>query len=233
MSLVKPFAWRNRGLGALAALCLLVGAASAQAEPVTREWRFRAFLGEEPIGHHGFRVLARGQERELVTEAQFDVKLLFINAYRYRHQNRELWDGQCLQSLRSSTNDNGEHYTVAGDRQADHFTVTTPAGTRKLPACVMSFAYWDPQILEQSHLLNTQSGEYVPVRAELEGEEPLEIGGLPTWARRYRLQAGAMQIWLWYSASGEWLALRTLTERGDPLTYRLEAPPTLVGSSTP
>ena len=50
----------------------------------------------------------------LKSEAQFNVKFLFINAYSYSHKSDETWQGDCLQTITSSTDDNGEQYNVSG-----------------------------------------------------------------------------------------------------------------------
>jgi len=83
---------------------------------------------------------------------------------------------------------------------------------------VQTFAYWNPSILEASHLLNPQTGEYVPVKTLLMGREI--VGGQP--ADRYRLIGEGrtpLQIDLWYSPGRDWLALESLTPEGHRLRY--------------
>ena len=57
----------------------------------TRVWDFRALLDDAPIGYHRFTLTRQGEEGELKSEARFDVKVLFINAYRYVHDATERW----------------------------------------------------------------------------------------------------------------------------------------------
>ena len=89
----------------------------------------------------------------------------------------------------------------------------------------MSFAYWNPAILEQSRLLNVQDGRYVDVRINRGGDRGISsrIGNGP----RPSLLASAedLDITLWYSADNyEWLGSRIRDrERGTHCaTQRIE-----------
>ena len=67
---------------------------------------------------------------------------------------------------------------------------------------MLSQAYLDVQVSE-------------PVRDEI------EVRGVTQSAVRYRLEAGDMNIELWYSESHEWLALETDARGGRRLRYVL------------
>ena len=76
----------HRFSGLLAVLLTALPAA-APAEPA--EWRFEVFLNDKPIGYHSFSLDSSGTEQVLTTEASFDVKVLFVTAFRYRHANQQ------------------------------------------------------------------------------------------------------------------------------------------------
>ena len=153
---------------------------------------FTVLLDGRDIGTHSFTLNEAGQ---MVSEAKFDVRLLGIPVYRYRHRATERWRGECLESLVARTDDNGEKSAV--DWRAPG------AG------CELSFAYWNPRILEQKRLLNAQTGELEPVRVT-----PLGEG-------RYRLNGRKLQVDLRYE-QGKWVALDTTVD-GRRLSYRLES----------
>ncbi len=206
----------------LAALGLLSGAllATAPAGAEVRAWNFRVLLDDSEIGYHRFTLRERAGERELASEARFDVKLLFLNAYQYRHQANERWRGDCLTAVESRTDDNGQAYRVAAARSGERFVVETASGRTDLNGCVMTFAYWNPQMLRQRRLLNVQTGEYVDVRVTVLGEETLTIRGTPVAARRYALRGPKLAIDLWYSIDAhDWLALESTTDGGRRLRY--------------
>ncbi|MGQ0510175.1 MAG: DUF6134 family protein [Betaproteobacteria bacterium] len=188
-------------------MSLLLAATQAFAD--ARAWDFRVFLGEREIGRHRFTLSGQGAERELRSEARFDVRILLIPAYRYRHEALERWRGDCLVSLSATTDDNGDPSAVDWRGQAG--------------ACDMSFAYWNPRMLQARRLLNAQTGEVVPVTVTAQGEETVQVRGRPVLAQRHRLHSLAgpkLAIDLWY-AGGEWVALQSTTEGGRVLRYRL------------
>ncbi|HSD71083.1 MAG TPA: DUF6134 family protein, partial [Woeseiaceae bacterium] len=124
-----------------------------------REWNFRVWLGDTPIGHHNFRLVEQDGERTLVTEADFRVRFLFVTAYRYQHFNTETWQGGCLQEIESRTDANGRVLSVVGLRGPEGFELRSPAAAGPVPDCVKTFAYWDTGILDEDKLLNPQTGE--------------------------------------------------------------------------
>jgi len=202
----------------LLAAALAPGVAAASAE---REWRFRVLLDEAEVGTHTFRVLERGGDRRVASDARFTVKFLFFDAYTYAHRARERWQGNCLAQIEARTDDNGDRTAVRGIRRGGHFEVAGDDRTERLPACVMSFAYWNPKMLAQPRLLNAQTGEYTEVKIEPLGEETLEVRGAPLRARRYALEAEDLRIDLWY-AGADWVRLESRVSGGRVLRYLIQ-----------
>lgn len=202
-------------LGALFALCSVTTFANP------RKWEFQVFLDDTAIGHHYFVVNDKGAEREITTEARFDVKVLFINAYRYVHDASERWRGNCLANLNARTDDNGKPSAVLADQQGERVSVVSPRGREALEGCVMSFAYWNPEILRQTRLLNSQTGQYEAVTIAAMGEEKITVRGAPVQAKRYRITGPKNPIDLWYGADNNWLALQSTLDGGRRLRYLL------------
>jgi hypothetical protein len=206
------------------AICLtLLGGFSAQqlaAEP-KQEWQFRVTLDDKDIGYHHFSVKQEGEYQQLESEADFEYKLLFIKLYEYQHNNRELWKDDCLARIESVTNANGKPFSVSGQLEGENFNVNGSKGAASLPACVMTFAYWNPQFLQQAKLLNSQNGDFLSVEVSEAEIDSLTVRGreLPAW--RYRLQAGELDMLLWYSEHDQWLALETVARGGRKLRYEL------------
>lgn len=213
---------RTTWLSVLAALSIL-SAADAAAES-TRSWKFDVSLDGRHIGEHRFTLRQSGELQELRSEARFAVRILFFEAYRYEHDARERWEGDCLQQLDAYTNDNGTRREVRGARSGNDFQVVTVDSTRQLAHCVRSFAYWNPDVLlAADSLLNPQTGEYVSVQVERLGREAFGPEGRP--AERLRLRASDTDaeklrpIELWYTTDKEWLALESVTQDGRLLRY--------------
>jgi hypothetical protein len=188
-------------------------------------WDFRVFLDDKEIGTHRFDLLDKGVgERQLISQARMAVKVLFVTAYTYDHHDVEHWSGDCLSKLASKTDDNGDKYQVDVKREGAATVVQTLEGTRSLGDCVLTFAYWNPAMLKQTRLLNSQDGEHVEVKITDAGADPIVVRGVKTPARRYELRSTnqKLSIDLWYSPNDEWLALESKTERGQKLIYKLK-----------
>lgn len=194
---------------------------SVSIEANTQEWRFHVYLDNKKIGRHDFILQEVDSQKILQSEANFEYRLLFVKLYGYEHQNTETWVGDCLSKIESTTNANGEPFHVRGSLQGDRFVLKGTAGQTDLPACSMSFAYWNPAFLQQKRLINTQNGEVLEVEVSEPERVQLEVRGVLKPALRYQLAAGEMQIELWYSESNEWLALETEARGGRRLRYEL------------
>lgn len=189
-------------------------------------WKFGVLLDDKVIGYHHFRVSQHGDRQLLETEAEFDVKFLFITAFRYRHRNVESWENGCLTSINAFTSSNGKELKVNGRLDADRFELNTMAGPETLPNCVQSFAYWMPGILDADRLLNSQTGEYETVSVAFSGNDAVVVGERSIDALKYTLSTRAGDITLWYSTDDHrWLALEAPAKGGRTLRYEPLAVP--------
>jgi len=184
-------------------------------------WDFDVYLNEKKVGKHLFTISEAGGVKNVQSEANFKVKVFFIPAYRYEHSAEERWTGNCLVDFDASTNANGKRIQVSGEQTGTGFVVESGASPIELPECVMTFAYWHPDFLDQRRLLNPQTGEYVDVRVENIGDEMLEVRGKSVAATRYKLTANEVDLTLWYSPNYEWLALESVAKGGHIIRYEL------------
>lgn len=208
---------------------LVAALAAVPAAPVVaaagdsaRKLNFEVFLDDRAIGYQRFALATTGEGLRIETRAEFAVKLLRITAFEYDHRNTELWRDGCLQAIDARTDSNGKQYAVSGRARGDAFVVGTNGGERRLGGCVASFAYWDSKLLTQRReLLNSQTGEYVPVQIDSLGRDRIRIGEREVTVDRYSLKGKALDITLAYEAgSGEWVALESRLEGGRTLRYR-------------
>ncbi len=125
-----------------------------------------------------------------------------------------------MQSLASRTETNGERKAVNAAVRGDRLRVERPEGRDEHEGCVMSFAYWNPQILKAQRLLNSQTGEFLAVKITAQVEETIEVRGKPLTAQRHRISGPSLQIDLWY-AGGQCIALEAPAQGGRRLRYEL------------
>lgn len=212
---------RRKSLGlVLIGLFAMTLAAPTSAQD-SESWDFTVYLNDREIGTHRFEVTAAGGMTRVQSEASFKYTILLIPAFRYEHRNAEQWAGNCLMRFEAQTNSNGDRIDVSGERTGGSFTVQNGDGPVALPECVMSFAYWNPDFLEQPRLLNPQTGEYVDVTVEEMGDELLEVRGQDVEATRFRLTAYEVDLTLWYSKDDEWLALESIAKGKHVIRYEL------------
>jgi hypothetical protein len=209
-------------------LLATVLALPAGAEPI-KTWPFKVYLDDTEIGHHTFELRRHDMGQEMRTHARFEVKLLRLALYSYRHDNVEHWRDDCLQALEATTDENGQRVTVRARAHGGLLRVQVDERATELSEpCAMSFAYWNPVILRATRLLHPQTGALVDVRITPADTEPVPVGEQTVPGRRYILRGRDLRIDLFYSEQGEWLALYAPIKGGRTLRYRLERLPRCV-----
>ncbi len=188
-----------------------------------KEWAFDVYLDKSKIGQHTFVL----NNQQLTSKANFNVKVLFINAYRYEHQALETWSDDCLTKITAHTVENKITTDVKGEKQASNFVVDDGKTTQSLPTCSMTFAYWNPKILTQKQLLNPQNAEWLDVKITQLPDEKLAVKGQKTNTQHFNLKGSLagknkLNIDLWYDEQKNWVALKSITPEGYVISYTLK-----------
>ncbi|MBA3696572.1 MAG: hypothetical protein H0W85_07410 [Methylotenera sp.] len=199
-----------------------IGLACSMAQ--AKEWVFDVYLDKSKIGQHTFTL---NEANQLSSTAKFNVKILFVNAYQYDHKAVETWKGNCLATLASHTVEDKVTTDVKGKLTAENFIVDNAKNKQSLPACVMTFAYWNPKILEESKLLNPQNAEWLDTKITKVGVETIPVKNKMTEVTHYKLNGSLegkpkLNIDLWYeTTSNDWVALKSITPEGYTINYKL------------
>lgn len=186
------------------------------------EWAFNVYLDKTKIGTHTFKL----DNNTLISRAKFNVKVLFINAYQYDHTSKELWNKDCLAEIEVDTTEDKVNTKVKGKKTSSGFEISDGKSTQTLPACPMTFAYWNPKILTQSKLLNPQNAEYLDTAFDKLENETINVKGKMVETTHYKLKGSLngkskLNIELWYNQKNEWVALKSTTPEGYIITYKL------------
>lgn len=205
---------------------LLLAATTVAGASNNSKWQFKVTLDDKVVGSHTYLVTNNGETTLVESNAELDVKVLFITAFRYRHASDELWSADCLQKIEATTKSNGKNFQVNGLAESDQLRLKTNNGETVLDSCVQTFAYWNPAILDADYLLNPQTGEHVKINVTPLGQEPVRYKGELVEAKKYRLtnnhpdENKRVDISLWYAAdTTQWLALRSVAKGGRILEY--------------
>lgn len=208
----------------LATVCSQAASASSQ------QMNFDVLLDGKEVGFHRFHLEQLDDSRVVRSEAEFRVKVLFLTAFHYQHNNVEIWEDNCLRSIDAETDSNGRQFEVKGTRLEDQFLLQAQGDTRKVEACVATFAYWDRDLLTRERLLNSQTGEYLDVSIVDGGEQVMQIGASNVPVRTVKISAADTAITVAYAAqTGDWVALDSQLKNGRTLSYRRD-PTQLPGS---
>ena len=189
---------------------------------MAQEWAFDVYLDKSKIGKHTFTY----DNNLLTSRAKFNVKVLFINAYKYDHTSKERWQDDCLEGIEVNTIEDKLTTKVNGEKTSVGFEVSDGKSNQTLPACTMTFAYWNPKILSQNKLLNPQNAEYLDTHFEKQADELIMVKGKPTDTTHYKLTGSLkgknkLNIELWYNQNNEWVALKSTTPEGYNIIYKL------------
>ena len=210
-------------LAALASALTATHADTTAQPDQPRRWDFTVLLDGEPIGMHRFSLQPEAQGAlAVVSQAEFQVRLLGVPVYRYRHRAVERWQGGCLQSLEADTDDDGERSHVElGADAAGRLQLRTAQSTTEPSGCLSSFAYWNPALHRQARLLNAQTGRIEPVQWTRIEAGTLDVDGGVQPAVRWRLSGTERPLDVWWTDDGRWVGLDATVRGGRRLSYRL------------
>ena len=229
----RHFLTRAAGVAGAAFLApTLIGAPQAHAAgiPPARRMPFSVRRGDDFIGNHVVTFSQSGNRVEVLVTAAFEVKVAFVTAWRYEHQNREVWEDGRLISVDSTTNDDGTDLSVTARATATGLDVQGREGRFTAPADTLSTSWWNAGVVGRNQVLDTQNGIMRSYSVSPGSWESVTAGGRPVQARPYVL-SGDFNLTIWFSDQDQWVKMR-FDARGEQVDYRLQAEgAVLVGAS--
>ncbi|MFP4269107.1 MAG: DUF6134 family protein [Alphaproteobacteria bacterium] len=211
---------RRFALTGTAAGGALVMARPALADRADGRLLFDVYREGDRIGTHELRLRQEGDRIEADITIDLAVKFTVVTAYRYRHRNREVYEGEQLVSMSSRTNNNGEKLSVDVRREGDELVVDGKAGRQRVAGDLIPTTYWQPRSVERNRWIDSQNGRVVESEVTHVGTERIRYEGGEARADRYRL-SGDLDCELWYGDEG-WAKL-TFEVQGSRISYRRRA----------
>jgi hypothetical protein len=191
-------------------------------EPTVDGIRFLVFRNGSEIGSHVLRFERDGERTVVTIEIELVVRLAFIPLYRYRHRNREVWDGDRLVAIDTETDDDGVRHRVRGEADGRDLVVEGDEGRLRLPGDILPTSYWRKEMVERRQWLDTQHGRVAEGEVEALGSETIEAGGSEVSAERFAIR-GDLELDVWY-ADGVWSRLSFAGPDGSTIAYALREP---------
>jgi hypothetical protein len=202
----------------LAAPALLTGGAVLAAVPPGNRIAFAVTRNDSAIGTHAIDFTRDGGDVRVAIAIDFAVRFLGITAFRYTHRNTELWRGDRLLSIASTTDNNGTPLSVKARANGSGIAVEgTEAGTYLAPIEAISTSYWHGAFL-RGQKIDTQGGRLLTTSLRRVGEETVTVAGRPTPATRWRID-GDLALDIWYDGAGTWSGLRFARDDGSVILY--------------
>jgi hypothetical protein len=226
----------------MATAVLVAGWATARAAdfPYGPKVSYVINRGGVQIGQHTITFKHDSAKLVVTSHCEIEVKALGVAAYRYVHHDREEWIGEQLQSLRTSTDDNGQKFTVSAEQRGGGLLVERTAaakvataalmdqgyrgpdvGRQALPASIMPTSQWNIRQVQQTTLLNTQHGTLAQVQVSPMGREIVRTASGNVTAMRYRY-TGDLRMEQWFDERERWVKGTFTAFDGSTIEYILQ-----------
>jgi len=186
----------TRTLSALA-LGLLSSVALASPAPAETHLEFTVLKDGSPIGHHQIDLTQTGDGETVSIKTDILVRVAYVPVYRFEHTGSEVWQNGRLVSLRSQTNDDGDHHNLAVNAMGNFIEVNGDGSHSQASASVIPASLWNHDLVKQATLLNTLTGKQMAVSVLDLGEDTIRARGAETRAHHYKI-SGELQREVWY-----------------------------------
>jgi hypothetical protein len=188
---------------------------------VHRDLRFRALRHGSPIGEHRVTFRRDGDRLTVETRVEIAVKVMFVTAFRFRHEANEVWQSDRLVSVKSTTDDNGTLSRVSGNAVADGFRIIGEDGPFLASAHLLtSNALWDSRIVRENRLIDVQYGGEIGLVTKQLSDETVETPHGPVRATRHHLITPYCAGSVFYDSDERWVK-GLLELKGQRVEYAL------------
>lgn len=209
------------GFAAFSMLGIGLGPAHGGSEPASGT-RMVYDIYHEDYGHIGEqRVTFTRRSEPLVVDVEIDiaVEMLGLTLYRFEGKRRQEWQDGRLVGFESETHDDGRDFALSAELVDGEMQINSQSGASEAPGGIFPTDPWNRDIVEQSLLMDTKTGELRRVEVSEVGEETLEIGGRPVATTKYEA-TGDEEREVWYDDEDTWVQLR-FERDGSEITFRL------------
>ncbi|QDO99033.1 hypothetical protein FNB15_17935 [Ferrovibrio terrae] len=188
----------------------------------SERYDFQVLRNGSPIGHHRVVVRSEGQRSEVDVDIELRVRAAgFLTLFRYLHQSREIWEGDRLVSLRSTTDNDGRQEYLNAQAGADGLRVNGSGYSGLLPADTMPTSYWRPDFVRRATIMDSQNGRRLDLAIRPQQYELASAAHNEVPAQRYHL-SGDVELTLWYGRDGRWVKTAFTARDGSQIEYLLQ-----------
>ena len=148
------------------------------------------------------------------TVVNIEIKILFIEAYKFFQQTKEIWrNGEFIQFEGYTDFEDEREYYIEGKDIDGKFIASGMDGKIITDKNILPLNYWNKEILLEDKIFDTQKGIIRSINVKNLGMEKIKINDTKILAQKYTLDASKNpkdigpfpQYSIWYSENGELL----------------------------
>ncbi len=211
-------------MGVLMAFSMGGGAARAVV-PSVGVLDFAIVRNGKEIGSQVYKFEAAPEGLAVNVQTRINFRLGFVSVHRFNHDSRELWHGNRLVALSSSTSEKNivmgrTKHKVAVDTGVDDLNVLTDDSSWQAPSSAIPASLWNEKLVESRTLIDTVDGEKLAVNVESLGDDIIVVKGQQLSTHYYRL-SGDMKRELWYGRDNMLVRVQFTADDGSQVQYVL------------
>lgn len=188
------------------------------AVPSGGQLNFTVLREGDEIGRHVLSFEKAGDDLTVNIRTKIAVKVLFVTAYSFDHEGREVWRNGHLVTLASHTNDDGTEHTLAVQANGSELAVNGDGQLSKAALGIIPASLWHEGILAGGAILNTLYGKQMNITVRDAGMENLMVSGRTVAARHYIIE-GDLQRELWFDGDQVLAKVRFKGKDGSKIEY--------------
>lgn len=201
------------------------GGAARAVVPSTGVLDFAIVRNGKEIGSQVYKFEAAPEGFAVNVQTRINFKLGFVSVHRFDHDSYELWRGNRLVALSSTTSEKNivkgrTKHKVAVDTGVDDLNVFADERSWQAPSGAVPASLWNENLVESRTLIDTVDGEKLAVNVESLGDDTILVKGQQLNTRYYRL-SGDMKRELWYGRNNMLVRVQFTADDGSQVQYVL------------
>ena len=138
---------------------------------------FDIFRNNKHIGQHIFSFKKNGNQLEVESEINFQIKKLGVVLYKYHVKGTEYFENGKLVKFISKTNQNGKEKYVNIKLEDNNLVIDGSSFKGKVPTNYLLGTWWNHGLVEAEAQISAVSGRIIKQKVTFLGKETLIIGG--------------------------------------------------------
>ena len=173
----------------------------------------------ERVGQHVTTFLR--EESDLIVESRMNMNITFLTipVYTFDYRSVEKWSDGALSHLDVAVKDGSDQIEISSRLNANGLIIKAPSGTYNIDSPIISTNHWNADVVRQSRVLNTLTGNVNQVKIWNRGLERIPVNGGSIMATHYEYSGELEDTSVWYDAKGRWSKLRFKARDGSTVEY--------------